>query len=203
MSCCDLWYEKEKDPRRVHTWPNNESFSFDGPPEPIKDLFPDNVYADGLTAEQLFMINYLNKNLQHKNEQADKGFAADQTLRQEAELVANKRKLVMANEIEHSTEKKKQRGRKNRFFKQIDNEDNDAGALLDSDDEGNKKAKSSMDAEFKHKKELAAIKEEEEKEIIKQENEQRRKQKKMQALHLTEENFKLKQKLEQQRIQEQ
>ena len=63
------------------------------------------------------MINYLNKNLQHKNEQADKGFAADQTLRQEAELVANKRKLVMANEIEHSNEKKKQRGRKNRFFK--------------------------------------------------------------------------------------
>ena len=46
---------------------------------------------------------------------------------------------------------------------------------MDSDDEGNKKAKRAMDAEFRHKKELAAIKEEEEKEIIKQENEQRRK----------------------------
>jgi hypothetical protein len=33
---------------------------------------------------------------------------------------------------------KKRRGRKNRFFQQIDNEDNDAGVLLDSDSEGDK-----------------------------------------------------------------
>lgn len=143
------------------------------------------------------MIKYLQRNLQHKNFQAEHGFSTDQALRQEAELVANKRKLVMTSEIEHSQEKKKQRGRKNRFFKQIDNEDNDAGALLDSDDEGNKKAKRAMDAEFKRKKELAAIKEEEEREIQKQEIELRRKHKKMQALKLTEENMRLKQQLEQ------
>ena len=105
----------------------------------------------------------------------------------------------MSSEVEHSIEKKKQRGRKNRFFKQIDNEDNDAGALLDSDDEGNKKAKRAIDAEFKRKKELAAIKEEEEKEIQKQEIEVRRRHKKMQALKLTEENMRLKQQLEKQR----
>ena len=99
----------------------------------------------------------------------------------------------MSSEVEHSVEKKKQRGRKNRFFKQIDNEDNDAGALLDSDDEGNKKAKRAIDAEFKRKKDLAAIKEEEEREIQKTEIELRRQQKKMHALRLTEETMRLKQ----------
>jgi hypothetical protein len=39
----------------------------------------------------------------------------------------------MADEQQFAGDKRKQRGRKNRFFKQIDNEDNDAGAILDSD----------------------------------------------------------------------
>ena len=37
-----------------------------------------------------------------------------------------------------STERKKVRGRKNRYFRQIDNEDHEAGVLLDDDDEGNR-----------------------------------------------------------------
>lgn len=32
---------------------------------------------------------------------------------------------------------RKSRGRKNRYFEQIDREDHNAGAILDSDDEGN------------------------------------------------------------------
>lgn len=41
--------------------------------------------------------------------------------------------------MEKSYDKKKQRGRKNRYFKQIDNEDHEAGVLLDDDDEGQAK----------------------------------------------------------------
>ena len=42
------------------------------------------------------------------------------------------------NEVTRSTERKKVRGRKNRYFKQIDNEDHEAGVLLDDDEEGTK-----------------------------------------------------------------
>lgn len=38
--------------------------------------------------------------------------------------------------FQKSAKKKQRRGRKNRFFQQIDHEDNDAGVLLDSDSEG-------------------------------------------------------------------
>ncbi len=44
-------------------------------------------------------------------------------------------------------DKKKVRGRKNRYFKQIDNEDHEAGVLLDDDDEGrreNERAKNEL-----------------------------------------------------------
>jgi hypothetical protein len=46
--------------------------------------------------------------------------------------------------IGFKSDAKKQRGRKNRFFAQIDKEDHKAGAILDSDDEGetaNRKAR--------------------------------------------------------------
>ena len=69
ISCCEFGQEKEEDPRRVHTWPLQVSFEVDDSPlEPFPDYFPDNVYAEGLTAEQLFMIRYLQRNLQQKNE---------------------------------------------------------------------------------------------------------------------------------------
>ena len=35
-----------------------------------------------------------------------------------------------------TSKNKKARGRKNRYFEQIDKEDHNAGAILDSDDEG-------------------------------------------------------------------
>ena len=54
-------------------------------------------------------------------------------------------RVLEEDEFEHSknqsaakNKKGKRRGRKNRFFQQIDNEDNDAGVLLDSDSEGDK-----------------------------------------------------------------
>ena len=59
-------------------------------------------------------------------------------------LIGHQRDLA---EVRESVEKKKVRGRKNRYFKQIDNEDHEAGVLLDDDEEGrleNQKAKNEL-----------------------------------------------------------
>jgi len=38
FSCCDFWYEKEEDPRRINTWPLQVSVEVDpNPPEPFPD----------------------------------------------------------------------------------------------------------------------------------------------------------------------
>ena len=80
-------------------------------------------------------------------------------------LVGHQRDLL---EVEHSIDKKKQRGRQNRYFKQIDNEDHDAGVLLgdDSDAEAqNLKAKNELlDAEAS----LEVKREEEQKKLLKE-----------------------------------
>ena len=66
------------------------------------------------------MIKYLQRNLKQKNIQAEHGYSADQAIRQDAELIANERKLIMNkgdDDEEHQADHKKHRGRKNRFFK--------------------------------------------------------------------------------------
>ena len=72
------------------------------------------------------------------------------------------------------TDKKgKARGRKNRYFKQIDNEDHEAGFLMDDDEEGkqeNLKAKNELlDAATS----LEAKRQENEKKIVHEETRQR------------------------------
>lgn len=57
---------------------------------------------------------------------------------------------------------KKRRGRKNRFFQQIDNEDNDAGVLLDSDSEGDKANETAKQSMLQQASRLDAIREEDE-----------------------------------------
>lgn len=74
-------------------------------------------------------MKYLSKKQPHKPIQTDH-YDADYNLRKDALLVGHQRELL---EVEHSIEKRKQRGRQNRYFKQIDNEDNDAGVLLGDD----------------------------------------------------------------------
>lgn len=51
-------------------------------------------------------------------------------------MIGHKRDMT---DVILSQDKKKQRGRKNRYFKQIDNEDHEAGVLLDDDEEGQAK----------------------------------------------------------------
>lgn len=108
--------------------------------------------------------------------QAEHGFAADGDLKHQTDMLVDKRKLFNIGEYEDilPTTTQRRRGRKNRFFKQIDNEDNDAGALLDSDDEGNSNARRAIDAEFKKKRQLATIREAEEKETKGKSLEQKR-----------------------------
>lgn len=77
-------------------------------------------------------MKFLSKKLPSKAIQSD-AYDADHNLRKDAFLVGHKRDLT---EVEKSFEKKKVRGRKNRYFKQIDNEDHEAGVLLDDDEEG-------------------------------------------------------------------
>ena len=88
-------------------------------------------------------MKFLSKQLPSKGIQSD-NYDADFNLRKDAFLIGHQRDLT---EVERSMEKKKVRGRKNRYFKQIDNEDHEAGVLLDDDDEGrleNQKAKNEL-----------------------------------------------------------
>jgi hypothetical protein len=62
-------------------------------------------------------------------------------LRSDADVVTT---LVLTPTAAALNKNKKARGRKNRYFEQIDKEDHNAGAILDSDDEGetaNRKAR--------------------------------------------------------------
>ena len=57
-------------------------------------------------------------------------YDGDMNLRKDAFLVGHQEGLA---EPTHYSKKKQSRGRKNRFFKQIDNEDGVTGTLLDDD----------------------------------------------------------------------
>jgi len=118
MSCCDPFRDNEPDPRLCETWPMDHEYEGEviDPPEPLENFLPNNVYAEGMTAEQIRMLKFLSRNMRHKSMQVE-GYSADQLLRMEAQLILNDRKLVMDDAPEHLPEKKKYRGRKNRFFK--------------------------------------------------------------------------------------
>ena len=77
-------------------------------------------------------MKFLSKGFITKGLQSD-NYDGDLNLRKDAFLVGHQRELA---DQTFSVEKKKVRGRKNRYFKQIDNEDHEAGVLLDDDDEG-------------------------------------------------------------------
>ena len=134
-------------------------------------------------------MKYLSKKLPSKAIQSD-AYDADPNLRKDAFLVGHKRDLT---EVERSYQKTKQRGRKNRYFKQIDNEDHEAGVLLDDDDEGqaqNIKARNELlDAQAS----LEATRLQQNGKLEAQETRQK-------AMLLTEENLRLKKMLEKQRV---
>ena len=151
-----------------------------------------------MTKDQLKQMTWLGKNCFHKAVQAG-GWYADELLRADTKLAMHKLELL---EVEKSMDKKKHRGRKNRYFKQIDDEDNDAGLLLDSDDEGfaaNKQAKNEL---LEHETKIELMREEEEKQQRAEDAALRRAEAKARAMELTSENLKLKKRLEEQRMQD-
>ena len=96
-------------------------------------------------------------------------------------------------EVEKSYEKKKQRGRKNRYFKQIDNEDHEAGVLLDDDEEGQARNIKARNELLDVKASLEATRQKEHSKLETEEN-------RLKAVQLTEENLRLKKILEEQRM---
>ena len=71
----------------------------------------------------MFQMKFLSKALPSKGFQTD-NFDGDHNLRRDALLIGHHRDLA---DHDVSPSKKKSRGRKNRFFKAIDNEDGNAG----------------------------------------------------------------------------
>ena len=113
-------------------------------------------------------------------------FDADENLRRNAMLIGHQRDLI---EVDKSAEKKKQRGRKNRYFKQIDNEDHEAGVLLDDDEEGKRENVKARNELLDAQASLEAKRQHQNKQLVNEENRQR-------AIELTEENLRLKKILE-------
>mmetsp|Transcript_2499 Transcript_2499/g.3144 ORF Transcript_2499/g.3144 Transcript_2499/m.3144 type:complete len:370 (+) Transcript_2499:4439-5548(+) len=186
--------DKVEDPRYVKTWPvSPDHVPHDGPIEPLPDPYPDNCYSLGLTDEQWQQMKYLSKGMTTKALQSD-AYDADYNLRKDATLVGHQRDLADQQiDLRASMEKnKKSRGRKNRYFKQIDNEDHEAGFLLDDDDEGRQENVKARNELLDAAASLEAKRQEENKKLVQEETKQR-------AVQLTEENLRLKKILEEQR----
>jgi hypothetical protein len=195
-SMVDLRWDNETDPRQVHTWPPSREGEILNDLEALPDPFPDCVYSQALNKDQLKQMQWLGKNCFHKATQAG-GWYADYLLRADTRLVMHKRELM---EVERSQDKKKYRGRKNQYFKQIDNEDNDAGLLLDSDEEGFEANKNAKNELLEHETKLELMREEEEKQRLKDTTATKRANAKARAMELTGENLRLKKMLEDQRM---
>ena len=82
----DLNRDTVADPRQVKTWPSSPREA--GPPEPLPDPYPDNVYTQGLDEDQMAQMKFLSKQLPSKAIQSD-NFDADQNLRKDAFLVGH------------------------------------------------------------------------------------------------------------------
>jgi len=138
-ACRSLVYEDQDLP---------DNFKIDDPPRPLKyDPYPDNVRAVGLDPSHFKMFVPPYANCTNKGCQAGGEFAGDLTRTDAAMLSSNVEPLVRVfddEDFEHSKNtgysskrgEKKKRGRRNRFLSAIDNEDVDAGILLDTDSEG-------------------------------------------------------------------
>jgi len=92
----------------------------------------DNCYHEPKEKEDLVQLLPLDGRGRNKATQAGGPFDND-LLRSDAEVVTNN---ILSPSAGSSSKQKRARGRKNRYFEQIDKEDHHAGAILDSDEEG-------------------------------------------------------------------
>lgn len=178
-SCVEFDNEKAKDPRVVRSLiyedadlPDN--FKIDDPPRPLKyDPYPDNVRAVGLSPSNFKMFVPPYENCTNKACQAGGEFAGDLTRTDAAMLSAMPDPLVRVfddedfeasklNSGRSRRGEKKKRGRRNKFFQQIDNEDENAGILVDSDSEGEPATDLAKLGDAEQAAKLRAIREEEE-----------------------------------------
>ena len=148
----------EEDPRKIHTYPHtpNLKIHVDDPPKPLGPILVDNCYHEPKPKDELNELKPLDGRGRNKAVQVGGPFDND-LLRSDADVITMS---VQAPTVSGINKNKKARGRKNRYFEQIDKEDHNAGAILDSDDEGetaNRKARNDH---------LQAIREEDEQQKI-------------------------------------
>jgi hypothetical protein len=168
--------EKVNDPRLCRSLiyedadlPDN--FKVDDPPKPLKfDPYPDNVRAEGMSPRHFKKFEPGFADCVNKGIQVGGEFAGDMC-RTDAGIISKAEepmaRVFEEDDFEHTKQTaskykkdKKRRGRKNRFFQQIDNEDNDAGVLLDSDSEGDKANETAKASMLQQATRLDAIREE-------------------------------------------
>ena len=194
-SFSDLNRNCEEDPREVLTWPCSPSIELRGPIEPLPNPQPDNCYSTSLNQDQMFQMKFLSKGAPPSKAIQSDNYDADLNLRKDAYLVGHHEGLV---EPTHYSKKKQSRGRKNRFFRQIDNEDGETGILLDDDGATTRRPMDSERNELLDRRATPSP--------TKVSKKKAKEQKRLQhadtlqkAMLLTEENMKLKQVLEEQR----
>lgn len=114
------------------------------PPIALGPQQPDNVYHSPKDKNRLNELKPLDGHGRNKAIQCGGPYESD-LLRMDASVVHTSMITpVFSNKLERKESKNVRRGRKNRFFHQIDKEDNHAGAIIDSDEDGetaNRKAR--------------------------------------------------------------
>lgn len=137
-------FSKEFDPRKVRSYPMSpglrELVDVDDPPKPMGPILLNNCYHEPKPKCELVQLSQLEGRGRNKACQVG-GMFADDLLRLDAELVTG---TILSPASGSASKQKRGRGRKNRYFEQIDKEDHAAGAILDDDDEGeaaNRKAR--------------------------------------------------------------
>ena len=121
----------EPDPRGTRTYPLTTSapVEVDDPPKPLGPILLNNVYAEPKPKNQLKQL----KPDLARNKKIQCGGPHENDLhRSDADAISTN---LMLAPIGKMMNRRKSRGRKNRYFEQIDREDHNAGAILDSDDE--------------------------------------------------------------------
>jgi hypothetical protein len=132
----------EPDPREIHTHPHTPKLKIhvDDPPKPLGPILVDNCYHEPKEKAELNELKPMDGRGRNKAIQVGGPFGND-LLRSDADVITM---TVFEPTPAEVSRNKKARGRKNRYFEQIDKEDHNAGAILDSDDEGenaNRKAR--------------------------------------------------------------
>ena len=104
----------------------------DDPPKPLGPILLNNVGCEAKPKKDLKPNKPGSDNARNKAIQVGGPFDND-LHRSDADVITTNSMVAPIGKI---IKNRKSRGRKNRYFEQIDREDHNAGAILDSDDDG-------------------------------------------------------------------